>query len=122
MNEPHPTQNQIALWLERHAGTVAGLSAERKEDAARDALRRRLIVLAGNKGRALELCYQIGYNPHSVHIITSPHVLRGLSLDATWTILRVGTWYDRRDLDQINQHIAICCMSSGEKPRVVDAP
>lgn len=115
MNTVHPTQNQVELWLERHH-TVEPPT----QQAAHDALSRRLLVLAGDKGRARELCRRFGYNPHSVHIITSPQVLRGLNLDATWTILRGEGWATRPDLDQIHQNIQICCVASGEKPRVVD--
>lgn len=115
MNGVHPTQNQVELWLERHYTTDPPT-----QQAAHDALSRRLLVLAGNAAQAHDLCRRHGYNPHNARIISSPLVLRGLSLDATWTILRGGTWLDRRDLSQIDEGIQICCMCSGEKPRLVD--
>jgi hypothetical protein len=66
---------------------------------------RRTAVLAGTYRQFLDWCREHKVSPDSdlVFDVTSPSSLRGRS---NVELVRIGTWYERRDLWEIEEQIA----------------
>jgi hypothetical protein len=73
--------------------------------ATKDETGRRTAVIAGNYQQFIYWCREQGISPHSRQVIyASPERLRGYS---NLAIERVGTWYERDDIREIEEELRI---------------
>jgi hypothetical protein len=65
----------------------------------------RIYVLAGNHGQSEYWRRRSGYSKRDWRYLNHPRQLAG-----TWrpNYVRIGTWYDRKDLDPIILQLTIC--------------
>ncbi len=63
------------------------------------------VVIAGNRRQFLRWCETEGIDAysHNIRYIAEPDQLRGLR---NYTVERVGTWFERDDLHEIDQLLA----------------
>lgn len=85
---------------------------------------RRYLIIAGNAREAEQFRCEHGLTRKQVKYIGSEPSLRGMTLDDTWTIVRVGTWGKRRDLLKLEESLHCASLAAGpdHQPKQITYP
>jgi hypothetical protein len=80
----------------------------------------RKVILAGNHRQFVDWCHDNAIDPrrHTPEVINVTHAegLMGVRLGPLDHLLRVGTWYDRRDIESIVE-VLVTRVGPGGKPK-----